>query len=134
MVEVHSAPIRDIVILHKVQYSLDDFLRALGMASGYGVAWWAEGVVFSYSTLPWSDLTIKEAIDGRVYWSNVAYAELPIYQPLLESKDRRIKIGVIDVTSSETLREAARWLRVLERLPRAWRERKPRIVEKSPLT
>lgn len=128
MVKVRFDPVKEIVILDKVHYSLEEFIRAIGMTSSAPITSWVEGIVFSYSVLPWSDTTIKEALNGKIYWSQVAYAELPSYKQILESKDGRIKVAVINVSSNETLRQSARWLKVLDRLGEYYDKPRPTRV------
>ncbi|GBC75226.1 hypothetical protein HRbin06_00542 [archaeon HR06] len=118
MVKVSYDPIKEIVIFEKVKYDLEDFIRVIGLVSGMGLANWANGIIFVYHHLPWSETTIKEALNGRLYWYHVAYAELPKYKPTLESKDGRIRIGVIDVSNNEIMDKVTKWLKVLEKLPK----------------
>lgn len=117
MVQVRHEPVKEIVILDRVKYSLDDFTKVLGMSPTPVVASWSGSIVFAHRMLPWNDQTIKEAIEGRIYWSHISYAELPVFKNVIESKDGKVRIGVIDVSSSEVLKQAAKWIKMLERLP-----------------
>ncbi|MEM4312319.1 MAG: hypothetical protein QXX95_08015 [Nitrososphaerales archaeon] len=118
MVKVSYDPFKEIVILDKVKYELEEFIKVLGLSSGIGFANWANGIIFVYHSLPWSETTIKEALNGKLYWYHVAYADMPKYKAVLESKDGKIKIGIVNVSSSEIMDKVTKWLKVLEKLPR----------------
>lgn len=132
MVDVRYEPFREIIILSRARYSVEDFIRTIGLVSGSGVVQWAEGLVFTHHVLPWGETTIKEAVNGRLYWSHVTYAELPTYKPVLESKDGRIKLAVVDASYDETMKEAVKRLKVLDRLSGFYKgERRPlRVIPK----
>jgi hypothetical protein len=52
---------------------------------------------------------MKEFLEGKVYWVEVVYANMPEYKSTIRLGT--LDIPVIDVTPNPTLREIARWMK-----------------------
>jgi hypothetical protein len=114
MVEIIFQPIKEIVIMEHVSYPSPEKLAlnlaVLIRAGQMAVLHWAEGIVFVHFPLPTTtELLMKHFLDGRVYWSSVAYAPMPSYKQIV--KVDSMEIPVIDVTANPNLRKVALWLR-----------------------
>lgn len=118
MVEFVCNPPKKVIVLECTEYpSLEAFSKVLAtfMQTGSSVVLrWAEGVAFLYTYLhPTTDGLMKEFLEGRVYWSDVIFASMPEYRPII--KVGTIDIPVIDVTPNRVLREAANWMKLQEK-------------------
>jgi hypothetical protein len=116
MVKVTYKPFEEIVILDYMQYPLDTLvsLHGLPLLAGGAVPPlnWAEGIVFMHESMPLVESALKEMReDRRVYWMTVMFAEMPEYKPTITTRDGRMTVNVVDVTSNPPFREAAKWLR-----------------------
>lgn len=114
MVNVICNPVKELVILECAHYPSADALAkviAIVISAGESVILkWAEGVVFMYTVLqPTSDDLLAELLKGRMYWSEVYYAELPEYRQTI--RVGTLDIPVIDVSPNPLLRDAANWLK-----------------------
>jgi len=115
MVEIVCSPPKQLVILECTQYpSMEALARTIATIIRVGhplVLRWAEGVTFSYSLLPPStDNLMKEFLEGRIYWTDVVFALMPEYKPII--KVGTLDIPVIDVSPNPILREAAEWMKL----------------------
>lgn len=114
MVNVICNPVKELVILECAHYpSADALARVIAIVISAGesvILKWAEGVVFMYTVLqPTSDDLLAELVKGRMYWSEVYYAELPGYKQTI--RVGTLDIPVIDVSPNPLLRDAANWLK-----------------------
>lgn len=115
MTKVTYQPWKEIIIHEADQFPIETFLAilVLGVPPG-GLAprlLWAHGVAFTTADMPYTEATIKESLQGRVHWSSVEWTLMPEYSPFIEIPETKVRIPVIDVSSSEILSEAAKWLK-----------------------
>jgi len=118
MVKVSHRAIEEVVVLDYTQYDrVEDLGRIVGLAAGTEeplALLWAEGVLFSYSTLhATTDQLVKELLEGRVYWTNVSFVLAPKYHRTIELKG--ISMPVLDASPNKTFREVALWLKSVAR-------------------
>ena len=114
MVEIVCRAPKQLVVLECTQYPSAEALTrtyATAMMTGESVILkWTEGVLFSYSLLtPTTNGLLKDFLEGRVYWSDVAFALMPEYRSAV--RVGTLDIPVIDVTPNPLLREAAQWMK-----------------------
>ncbi|MBS7610148.1 hypothetical protein KEJ36_05830 [Candidatus Bathyarchaeota archaeon] len=114
MVDIIYQPIKEIVIMEHVSYPSPEKLAlnlAVAIRAGQpAVLHWAEGVVFIHFPLPTTtEFIMKHFLDGRVYWSSVAYAPMPSFRQIV--KVDTMEIPVLDVTANPNLRKVAQWLK-----------------------
>jgi hypothetical protein len=114
MVRVVCRQPKQLVILECTRYpSLDDLAETIAVLIRTGnmtVLKWAEGVVFSYTDIPPSTESLTEDFfEGKVYWSDVMYASMPEYKPII--RVGTMDIPVINVTPNSFLRQVAKWLK-----------------------
>lgn len=114
MVDIVSSPPKQLVILECTRYaSLDALAKVVAVVISAGesvVLKWAEGVAFMYTSLqPTTDELVSELLKGRVYWSEVYYAEMPEYKQSI--RVGALDVPVLDMSPNPLLKEAARWLK-----------------------
>jgi len=114
MVNVICNPVKELMILECARYpSADALARVIAIVISAGesvILKWAEGVVFMNTVLqPTSDELLAELLKGRMYWSEVYYAEMPEYKQTI--RVGTLDIPVIDVSPNPLIRDAANWLK-----------------------
>jgi hypothetical protein len=115
MVKITYEPIDEIVIKEYIRFQkVEDLIYIFAQlrAGGAPVSLsWANGLVFVYSQLlPENDLILKDFLDGKVYWTNVSFAEMPEYKPLVETKER-VQVPIVNASSSSTIVKVMEWLK-----------------------
>lgn len=115
MVKITHDPIKEIVIKEYVRFEKVEeliYIFAQLRASGAPVSLnWANGLVFVYSPLtPENDLVLKAFLEGKIYWTNVSFAEMPNYKPLVETKER-VQVPIINASSSSIIVQVMEWLK-----------------------
>ena len=115
MVKITYEPIKEIVIKEYVRFEkIEDLIYIFAQlrASGAPVSLnWANGLVFVYSLIsPENDLILEDYLKGRVYWTNVSFAEMPKYKPLVETKER-VQVPIINASSSPIIVQVMEWLK-----------------------
>lgn len=119
MVEIKYTPIKEINILEYVKEKrIEDLAMPSGLlASATGqmmVLNWAEGIVFLFTVLvPNTDAAFLKLIEGKLYSPSIHYAEMPDYQPSIQTA-QGIHVPVVDVTASPVMKELALWLKQRE--------------------
>jgi len=114
MVDIVCNPPKELVILECTRYpSLDALAKVIAVVMSAGepiILKWAEGVAFMYTHLqPSTEDLISEFLKGRVYWSDVIYAEMPEYKQTI--RVGTLDIPVIDVSPNPILSDAAKWMK-----------------------
>ena len=115
MVKITYEPINEIVIKEYVRFGkVEDLIYIFAQlrAGGAPVSLsWANGLIFVSSILPPENDEIMEAcLKGKVYWTNVSFAEMPEYRPVIETRER-VQVPVINVSSSPVIVEVMEWLK-----------------------
>jgi hypothetical protein len=114
-VNVKYEPFQEIVVMERNTFATpDDIARFTSVIAGGKLAglYWAEGIVFLYFPLPASTETAaKELIENkRVFWTFLGYANMPKYQPTIETKEKMI-VPVVDMSSNPMFKKVADWLK-----------------------
>jgi len=114
MIEIVCNPPKQLIILECTHYpSIDALAKVIAVVISTGesvILKWAEGVAFMYTPLqPTTEDLMSELLKGRVYWSDVFYAEMPEYKQTI--RVGTLDIPIIDVTPNPLLRDAAKWLK-----------------------
>jgi hypothetical protein len=115
MVKITYEPINEIVIKEYIRFErVEDlvYIFAQLRAGGAPVSLsWANGLVFVSSILPPENDEILDAfLKGKVYWTNVSFAEMPQYKSLIETRER-VQVPVINVSSSSVIAQVMEWLK-----------------------
>ena len=113
-IKVGYDPFRDIVIMDYVRFSkVDDLVRFANVtAAGKTVGlYWVNGVVFVYYPLPAREVVTRLIMEEKkVYWTFVGFADMPKYQPTVETREKIIS-PVIDMSGSLLFQRVAEWLK-----------------------
>jgi len=114
MVEIVCNPPKQLIILECTRFPTIEALAkviAVVISAGESVILrWTEGVAFMYTHLqPTTEDLMSELLKGRVYWSDVVYAEMQEYKPSI--RVGTLDIPVIDVSPNPLLRDAAKWMK-----------------------
>ena len=115
MVNVTHEPFEEIVIKeHAFFDKIEDlaYIVAQFRASGAPVTLsWANGLVFFYSdVIPETDPIAEQFLKGRIYWTNVSYAEMPQYKPIFETRER-VQVPIINLSSNPMIIQVMEWLK-----------------------
>lgn len=118
MVKITYEPINEIVIKEYVHFDKVEeliYIFAQLRASGAPVSLnWANGLVFIHSPLPPTDENVmEEYLKGKIYWTNVSFAEMPEYKPLIETRER-IQVPIINLSSSPIIVQVTEWLKKMK--------------------
>jgi len=115
MVKITYEPFKEVIIKEYIRFEKIEYLIyifAQLRASGAPVALnWANGLVFVYSPLPpENDQLIEEFLKGRIYWTNVSFAEMPEYKAVYETK-QKVQVPIVNVSSSPIIGQVTEWLK-----------------------
>lgn len=113
MVKVTFKPLKEIVIHEVIEHKLRNLvrLRVLGLRRD-SIAQplvWAEGVVFTRSSVPPIEDIVKQSLEGVIHFSAIEWALMPKYRSALKSGG--VTIPVINVSDNPSLTEVARALK-----------------------
>ena len=112
-IDIEIQPIHKIVTFECNKFTKEEFFKRISLVvrSRQSVQLnWAEGIVFVITPYqPNSDVVIKEALKGTVYWSNVIFAKMEKYEPVL--KFGAFEIPLFDQSTNSILKEVALWLK-----------------------
>ena len=106
---------KEIIIMERTHFkTVDDLARFANISVGGKATglYWANGVVFIYYPLPTSTEIAAEALIEKriVYWAFVSFTLMPVYKPIIETKER-IMVPVIDMSPSNLFNKVAQWLK-----------------------
>jgi len=114
MVEIVCNPPKQLIILECTRYpTIESLAKVIAVVISAGesvILKWAEGVAFMYTHLtPTTEDLISELLKGRVYWTEVYYAEMPEYRQTI--RVGTLDIPVIDVSPNPLLSDATKWMK-----------------------
>jgi len=113
--DISYEPFKKVAVLECNKFPTpDDLARFANIAAGgktTGV-YWAGGVAFIYFPVPTTTETAVKALieEKKVYWAFVSYAFMPMYRPLIETKEKII-VPVLDMSTSPLFQQVAQWLK-----------------------
>ncbi len=113
--EIKYDPFREIIIMERTQFPTpDDLARFTNIVAGGKTAgvYWAQGIAFIYFPLSINTETAaKELVEKRrVYWAFLSYASMPIYKPIIETKEKII-VPVLDMSANPLFQKVTKWLK-----------------------
>lgn len=112
---VKFEPFREVIVMEKDVFSNpEEIARFASIIAGGKAAglYWADGIVFLYFPLPASTETTAKLLveQGKVYWTFLGYAEMPKFQPVIETREKMI-VPVVDMTANTLMKGIAGWLK-----------------------
>jgi hypothetical protein len=116
MVKVTYAPIKELIVHEAVELTMEDLMRERITPSGNMPLYWNNGVVFSFSSIPMTNMMTKEYLEGKIHWAEAHYTLMKNYAPIAELRDEHYgatqKIRVIDTSKFSVLHnEFVKWLK-----------------------
>lgn len=114
MVDIVCNPPKQLIIMECTRYpSIEALAKVIAVVISTGesiILKWAEGVAFMYTYVqPSTEELVSELLKGRVYWSDVIFAEMPAYKQTV--RVGTLDVPVIDVSPNPLLSEAAKWMK-----------------------
>ncbi len=115
MIEIVYQPWKKIVVHEIFKHKLEDLvkLHSLGVEPG-GLAeplLWADGIVFSRSTLLDTKDVIKEKLEGVIHWTSVEWAEMPEFREVIIIEETRVKVPIINASGHPVYDAVSKWLK-----------------------
>jgi len=115
MVKITYEPITEIVIKEFIRFDNVEnliYIFAQLRASGAPVSLsWANGLVFVNSILPPENEDIMDDfLKGKMYWTNVSFAEMPKYKSIIETREK-VQVPIINLNASPIIVEVMDWLK-----------------------
>jgi hypothetical protein len=115
VVKISYEPINEVVIKEYIRFErVEDLIYIFAQlrAGGAPVSLnWANGLVFvSSQLLPDNDKILEDFLKGKVYWTNVSFADMPEYKPLVETKER-VQVPIVNASSSRIIAKVMEWLK-----------------------
>lgn len=113
--EIRYEPFKEIVIMEQTKFvTPEDLARFTNIIAGGKTAgvYWAKEVAFIYFPLSINTETAaKEIVEKRrVYWAFLSYSIMPVYKPLIETKEKMI-VPVLDMSANPLFQKVADWLK-----------------------
>ncbi|MGB9134244.1 MAG: hypothetical protein WCC63_01455 [Candidatus Bathyarchaeia archaeon] len=114
-VDIRYEPFKEIVVMEQTQFpTYEDLARFTSIIAGGKTAgvYWTNGIAFIYFPLSINTETAaKELVEkGRVYWAFLSYAEMPVYKPLIETKEK-MQVPVLDMSANPLFQKVTEWLK-----------------------
>ncbi len=118
MVKITFAPIKEVIVHEHIMVPMDDMLRGRITPAGAMPLYWCGGILFTFSSLPWTKDIVKDYLEGKIHWAEVQYTRMDRYSPVLELKDENYggqaqKIRIIDTSASALHTDITKWLKSL---------------------
>lgn len=115
MVKISFEPAGELVIHEIVSVSQMDLLRERVTPAGTMPLYWANGVLFSFSSLPLTDDVVKDYMKGKIHWLEVHYAKMDKYVPVMALSEEEYKtsmnVRIIDTSASKLHKDFSEWLK-----------------------
>ena len=115
MVEFIYEPWKTVVIHEIVQYDLQTFVNLQGIGAqsgqlGRGLSW-ANGVAFQHLPMLPTEEIIKEQLQGRIHWSQLAFTFMPEHISMITIPDGNVRIPIINLNDNVLFRELTEWIK-----------------------
>jgi len=112
---IQYQPFKEIIVMERTRFATpDDLARFTSIIAGGKTAgiYWARGIAFIYFPLSINTETAaKELVEkGRVYWAFLSYTSMPLYRPLIETKEKII-VPVLEMSTNPLFQKVAEWLK-----------------------
>jgi len=112
--EISIEPWEKLVIHEVIEYKFDDWVKQIAFStrsSGGGIPTiqWTNGVVFSASNFPTTNITVEEQLKGILHWSSVSFAIKEKFEKQIVFENATINL--VDVSVNEIFKELAQKLR-----------------------
>ena len=112
--EISIKPWKKLVIHEVIEYNFDDWVKQIAFStrsSGGAIPTmqWTNGVVFSPSNFPTTNVTVEEQLKGILHWSSVSFAIKEKFEKQIVIENATINL--VDVSVNEIFKELAQNLK-----------------------
>ena len=112
--EISIEPLKKLVIHEVIEYKFDDWVKQIAFStrsSGGAIPTmqWTNGVVFSPSNFPTTNVTVEEQLKGTLHWSSVSFAIKEKFEKQIVIENATINL--VDVSVNEIFKELAQNLK-----------------------
>lgn len=117
MVKITYAPIQEVIVHEVVPIDREDLLRSRMTPAGTMPLYWCDGLLFTFSSMPWTRDIVKDYLQGKIHWAELHYTKMEKYQPILSLNDetykQEFKVRIIDTSKSQLHRDMIKWLKAM---------------------
>ncbi len=112
--EISIEPWKKLVIHEVIEYKFDDWVKQIAFStksSGGAIPTmqWTNGIVFSPSNFPTTNVTVEEQLKGILHWSSVSFAIKEKFEKQIVIENATINL--MDVSVNEIFKELAQKLK-----------------------
>ena len=112
--EISIEPWEKLVIHEVIEYKFNDWVKQIAFStrsSGGAIPTmqWTNGVVFSPSNFPTTNVTVEEQLKGILHWSSVSFAIKEKFEKQIVIENATINL--VDVSVNEIFKELAQNLK-----------------------
>jgi hypothetical protein len=115
MVKITYEPANELVLHDLMSVDKDDILRSRVTPAGTMPLFWCDGILFTFSSPPFTDDVVKDYLKGKIHWIEMQYTKMDSYVPVLQLSEEEYKtqmnVRIIDTTKSKLHRELIKWLK-----------------------
>lgn len=112
--EISIEPWKKLVIHEVIEYRFDDWVKQIAFStrsSGGAIPTmqWINGIVFSPSNFPTTNVTVEEQLKGILHWSSVSFAIKEKFEKQIVIENATINF--VDVSVNEIFKELSQNLK-----------------------
>ncbi len=112
--EISIEPWKKLVIHEDIEYKFYDWVKQIAFSTGSSggaipTMQWTNGVVFSPSNFPTTNVTVEEQLKGILHWSSVSFAIKEKFEKQIVIENATINL--VDVSVNEIFKELAQNLK-----------------------
>ncbi len=112
--EISIEPWKKLVIHEVIEYKFDEWVKQIAFStrsSGGAIPTmqWTNGIVFSPSNFPTTNVTVEEQLKGILHWSSVSFAIKEKFEKQIVIENATINL--MDVSVNEIFKELAQKLK-----------------------
>ncbi|MEK6929654.1 MAG: hypothetical protein AABZ42_03170 [Thermoproteota archaeon] len=112
--EISIEPWKKLVIHEVIEYKFDEWVKQIAFStrsSGGAIPTmqWTNGIVFSPSNFPTTNVTVEEQLKGILHWSSVSFAIKEKFEKQIVIENATINL--MDVSVNEIFKELAQNLK-----------------------
>ncbi|MEK6831391.1 MAG: hypothetical protein AABY17_01365 [Thermoproteota archaeon] len=112
--EISIEPWKKLVIHEVIEYKFDEWVKQIAFStrsSGGAIPTmqWTNGIVFSPSNFPTTNITVEEQLKGILHWSSVSFAIKEKFEKQIVIENATINL--MDVSVNEIFKELAQKLK-----------------------
>ncbi len=112
--EISIEPWKKLVIHEVIEYKFNDWVKQIAFStrsSGGAIPTmqWTNGIVFSPSNFPTTNITVEEQLKGILHWSSVSFAIKEKFEKQIVIENATINL--MDVSVNEIFKDLAQKLK-----------------------